>query len=95
MGNGRSTSRNLRSVHAICVLQNDESNAAYMYTEPLLGGCEVYDEVGGEKEPPLDLHAAIRQLNSFFAVLWPVSVAMLSSRCKTNCLALYLFVLWV
>lgn len=77
MGNGRSSARSLRSMHALCAVQSDGSSAAWMYSEPLLDAREKEDE---QDAPALDLHAAIRQLNSFFAVLWPVCIAMLSAR---------------
>lgn len=31
-------------------------------------------------EQPMDLHIVIHQLNSFFAVLWPVCITMLCAR---------------
>lgn len=31
-------------------------------------------------EQPMDLHVVIHQLNSFFAVLWPVCITMLCAR---------------
>lgn len=31
-------------------------------------------------EQPVDLHVVIHQLNSFFAVLWPVCITMICAR---------------
>lgn len=60
-----------------------------MYEEPLLDKTRVYDDVARGKERQLqqkprddavDLGTVIHQLNSFFAVVWPVSTAIICSR---------------
>lgn len=46
----------------------------------------LYPSAGASKddapvdEQPMDLHVVIHQLNSFFAVLWPVCITMLCAR---------------
>ncbi|EGZ05156.1 hypothetical protein PHYSODRAFT_534649 [Phytophthora sojae] len=87
MGNARSNARSLASVHYLSV-SGDESNST-MYEEPLLDKTRVYDDVARGKERQLqqkprddavDLGTVIHQLNSFFAVVWPVSTAIICSR---------------
>ncbi|KAL4085592.1 hypothetical protein PRIC1_014928 [Phytophthora ramorum] len=83
MGNARSDTRSLASVHYLSV-SGDESNST-MYEEPLLG--KSRDATRGKErqlqqeaqEEEIDLGVVIHQLNSFFAVLWPVSIAIISS----------------
>ncbi|KAG7399699.1 Presenilin-2 [Phytophthora boehmeriae] len=56
-----------------------------MYEEPLLDKSTVYDDVERkqvqqeERDEQVDLGAVIHQLNSFLAVLWPVSIAIVCS----------------
>ncbi|KAG6962410.1 hypothetical protein JG688_00008616 [Phytophthora aleatoria] len=82
MGNARSDTRSLASVHYLSV-SGDESNST-MYEEPLLDKTRVYDaprkdwQLQQESEK-VDLGAVIHQLNSFFAVIWPVSNAIICS----------------
>ncbi|KAG6610961.1 Presenilin-like protein [Phytophthora cinnamomi] len=86
MGNARSNSRILASVHYLSV-SGDETNST-MYEKPLLDKSIVYDDVARGKERQLqqkarddsvDLGTLIHQLNSFFAVVWPVSTAIICS----------------
>lgn len=64
-----------------------------MYTEPLLGGDRADDgrakqrhlqaekDAGGDGEDAaVPLSVVIHQLNSFYAVLWPVATAMILTR---------------
>ncbi|KAG7389083.1 Presenilin-2 [Phytophthora pseudosyringae] len=78
MGNTRSDTRSLSSVHYVSV-SGDESSST-MYEEPLL---DKRSQVGKERQlqqdETADLGAVIHQLNSFFAVLWPVSIAIICS----------------
>ncbi|KAF4318430.1 hypothetical protein BBO99_00003613 [Phytophthora kernoviae] len=56
-----------------------------MYDEPLLDKRSVYDDVERkqlqqeDRDEKVDLGSVIHQLNSFFAVLWPVSIAIVCS----------------
>ncbi|ETP45603.1 hypothetical protein F442_08010 [Phytophthora nicotianae P10297] len=73
MGNARSDTRNLASVHYLSV-SGDESNST-MYEEPLLDKSRQLQQ----EDDKIDLGAVIHQLNSFFAVIWPVSNAIICS----------------
>ncbi|POM65726.1 Presenilin-like protein [Phytophthora palmivora] len=84
MGNARSDTRSLASVHYMS-LSGDESNSV-MYEEPLLSN-RIDDTRGKERnlqqetqDEKIDLGTVIHQLNSFFAVIWPVSIAIICSR---------------
>ncbi|KUF73994.1 Presenilin protein [Phytophthora nicotianae] len=73
MGNARSDTRNLASVHYLSI-SGDESNST-MYEEPLLDKSRQLQQ----EDDKIDLGAVIHQLNSFFAVIWPVSNAIICS----------------
>ncbi|KAK1929741.1 Presenilin-like protein [Phytophthora citrophthora] len=68
MGNARSGTRSLASVHYL-----DDSST--MYKEPLLDKEQQLQE----QSEKVDLGVVIHQLNSFFAVVWPVSIAIICS----------------
>ncbi|EEY66777.1 presenilin-like protein [Phytophthora infestans T30-4] len=83
MGNARSDTRSLASVHYMS-MSGDESNST-MYEEPLLDKSRVYHAPRKERQlqqesEQVDLGTVIHQLNSFFAVVWPVSNAIICSR---------------
>ncbi|KAL3670014.1 hypothetical protein V7S43_005386 [Phytophthora oleae] len=72
MGNARSDTRSLASVHYL------DDNSSTMYEEPLLGMRDKEQQVQEQSEK-VDLRVVIHQLNSFFAVVWPVSIAIICS----------------
>ncbi|OWZ20482.1 Presenilin [Phytophthora megakarya] len=86
MGNARSGTRSLVSVHYMS-LSGGECNST-MYEEPLLDKRTEYDDIARGKEwqlqqeqedEKIDLGTVIYQINSFFAVIWPVSIAIICS----------------
>ncbi|KAE8974271.1 hypothetical protein PF011_g24927 [Phytophthora fragariae] len=75
MGNARSNTRSLASVHYMSV-SGDESNPT-MYEEPLLDKERQLQQKA--RDDSVDLGTVIHQRNSFFAVVWPVSTAIICS----------------
>lgn len=68
-------------------VSGDEGSS--MYEEPLLDKSSAYDARAKERQlqdpgEKVELSAVIHQLNSFFAVLWPVSTAIICSSLAAN-----------
>jgi hypothetical protein len=80
MGNGRSDTSNVRrNINKYMASVQEVSSS---YQQPLLDPIsqketQIYDEEIKEEVNSLDIEALIRQLNGFFAVVWPICITIL------------------